>query len=81
LPTVSEFRSVIDPVSRSLPSGHPFEVPDSLYWTSTTTPGNAANAYIGDLGTPMSSVAADDKADAYDTWCVRGGLGATIDGF
>ena len=81
LPTVSEFRSVIDPVSRSLPDGHPFEVPDGLYWTSTTTPNNATSAYIGDLGTPMSSVAIDDKVDPYDAWCVRGGLGATIDGF
>ena len=81
LPTVSEFRSLIDPESRSLPAGNPFEVPDGYYWTSTTTANSATDAFIGDLGTPNGSVASGAKGDSHDAWCVRGGLGATIDGF
>ena len=46
LPTIEELASLVDPTKSSpaLPSGHPFNVQSSYYWSSTSSPGtNAAD--------------------------------------
>ena len=76
LPTVQDLATLIDPTQSnpSLPSGHPFTVLSSFYWSDTTNASDATNAwvvyfssgYVGGAGksTPIAHV-----------WCVRGGPG------
>jgi hypothetical protein len=81
LPTFHEFKSLVPTQTQLLPDGHPFTTPDGLYWTSTGVPDSGTNAFIGDLENPLTVVNAAPKSDAHRAWCVRGGVGATVDGF
>jgi hypothetical protein len=81
LPTVHEFRSLVPATAQALPEGHPFAVPDGYFWTSTTNPANPTDAYVGDLGNTGANINLSDKGVSHGAWCVRGGVGASVDGF
>jgi hypothetical protein len=81
LPTVHEFKSLVSSQTQALPEGHPFTAPDGLYWTSTSVPDAASTAFVGDLGNPLSISNADTKSIPHPAWCVRGGVGATVDAY
>lgn len=76
LPTVEELASLVDtsiPGSPKLPSGHPFEKVQDVYWSSTTDVNSASNAWgvsfnLGGAGNSGKEV--EDYV-----WCVRGGHG------
>jgi hypothetical protein len=78
LPTIQELLSLVDrsQSNPSLPSGHPFTVQSSFYWSATTLAVSASlawfvnfnNGVVGDLGN------SSDNAQAL-AWCVRGGSG------
>jgi hypothetical protein len=80
LPTAQDIRSLIPPVSRALPAGHPFTAPDGAYWTSTFPPGEAVFVQVGNLGGgPKPVNALDTTSDYANQWCVRGGLAGNSD--
>jgi len=76
LPTVEELLSLVDTSvsgSPKLPSGHPFTIVSSTYWSSTTLAGNTNNAYlVGFIAGNRDNLA---KTGSYYTWYVRGGHG------
>ena len=76
LPTIQELASLIDPTasSPSLPSGHPFFVQLSFYWSASTFASNATNAWFVSFFNGL--VGFDDKSFTYLAWCVRGGQGS-----
>ena len=79
LPTVSEIRSLVPPISQALPDGHPFTAPDGLYWSATLVT-DTFFAWVADLGDPGSSIQSQDTTSDYaGVWCVRGGLGGSSD--
>ena len=75
LPTVEELASLVDTSQSnpSLPSGHPFTVQSSYYWTATTYATNTADAWF--VYFYGGSVLYGDKYANVYVWCVRGGHG------
>ena len=72
LPSVEEFLTLIDTNTGTIPAGHPFlDVQPGSYWTATTSPDNATQAYAVDPNT--SAVGTNsDKSNVLHMWCVRG---------
>jgi hypothetical protein len=75
LPALQELMSLVDrsQLNPSLPSGHPFTVQPSFYWSATTNATNTAVAKsvgFGDGGLGSLGKSGSDLA-----WCVRGGPG------
>ncbi len=78
LPTIEELATLVDDTQGppTLPSGHPFDttaVQSSYYWSSTTDPTDATDAWVVDLG--RGDVFNDFKDNSNFVWCVRGGQG------
>ncbi|MGC4098329.1 MAG: DUF1566 domain-containing protein [Nitrospira sp.] len=77
LPTVEEFRSVMNPTRNNpaLSLGHPFLNLDltTPYWTVTRSHDISTFAFAVELvaGSPLIN----DKGVLYRVWCVRGGQG------
>ena len=74
LPTIQELLSIVDrsQSNPSLPSGHPFTVQSSDYWSATSNANNATNAWNVDFNN--GNVNNDDKSnDNNHAWCVGGG--------
>ena len=76
LPSIQELSSLIDPTQSTpaLPSGHPFTVQSSFYWSATTVSfDTSSRAWLVRFGDGF----VDDgiKTDAAPGWCVRGGPG------
>jgi hypothetical protein len=79
LPSMPELASLVDPTvatpGPTLPPGHPFtNVQSANYWSATTRAGTLARAWNVDFSSGI--VGNDDKTDAYNIWCVRGGMNA-----
>ena len=75
LPTIQDLASLIDPtaVNPALPSGHPFTVASSFYWSATAFVDDATFAYDVNFGT--GGVDGHNKHGEDYAWCVRGGPG------
>jgi hypothetical protein len=76
LPARAELLSIVDrsQSNPSLPSGHPFTVQSSFYWSATTSALVTTFAWVVSFGD--GSVVGFDKAvDVNHAWCVRGGPG------
>ena len=75
LPTIQELASLVDPTAfnPSLPSGHPFTVQSSVYWSATTVANNSAVAWVVDFNNGL--VGSLDRSFSGLAWCVRGGQG------
>jgi Protein of unknown function (DUF1566) len=77
LPTIQELLSLVDrsQSNPALPSGHPFTVQSSFYWSATTNASNAANAWL--VNFVFGGVGGVDKSvgGVVLAWCVRGGQG------
>ena len=82
LPKVEELMSlkvgsVAGPDDTDLPLGHPFlNVLNSsvqTYWSSTTVPNNAAQAYAVHMNFNFDGPTAFEKSSTRGVWCVRGG--------
>jgi Protein of unknown function (DUF1566) len=76
LPTIQELLSLVDrsQSNPSLPSGHPFTVQSSAYWSATTYASNTAVAWF--VNVANSSVDRVDKSVInLLAWCLRGGQG------
>jgi hypothetical protein len=77
LPTIHELLSLTIPNSLGdpvLPSGHPFELAASQFWSATTYDLSSELAWNLDLA--RSRIPASNKTTfRLDTWCVRGGSG------
>jgi hypothetical protein len=72
--TIEELGSLVDTSGATvgLSPGHPFYAPGT-YWSSTSHPDNAANAFVLDAND--GSVLNYPKVNTYRYWCVRGGIG------
>lgn len=80
LPTIEELASLVDPQAGSapfLPSGHPFNVQSSYYWSSTTYIYATASDYASFMDFSDGHVGNRLKSNAGEAcvWCVRGGHG------
>lgn len=78
LPRYEELASVLNPRSQELPADHPFDVPDALYWSATTTitnSGSSTSAAVIRLGPGPINFNAPKTGDTLQAWCVRGGTG------
>lgn len=75
LPTIQELASLVDPTASnpSLPSGYPFTVQSSVYWSATTYAGGTAFAWRVVFSDGSGSFS--NKSNAGLAWCVRGGQG------
>jgi len=76
LPTIQDLASLIDPTQTnpSLPSGHPFAVQSSYYWSASSFANLANDVWVVDFGN--GSVVNGGKVNAIVyAWCVRGGPG------
>ena len=76
LPTIQELLSIVDrsQSNPSLPSGHPFTVQSSDYWSATSSANLATGAWFvvfGD-GNVLPGV---KSSVGFRAWCVRGGPG------
>ncbi len=79
LPNSLELRSLLDASQHSpaLPVGHPFTgVLNNNYWTSTTTPFNANEAW--QILVSSGFMANLSKTSPYQVWPVRDGVGGTL---
>ena len=77
LPTVQELASLIDPTTLNLPTGHPFNLLLTFYWTATTyapIPGQAWTVRPGGFGASVF-VPGPINSNNISFWCVRGGQG------
>ena len=79
LPTIQEIGSLIDragasPFTPALPTGHPFTVEQTLYWSATTYVSSATATKVMDVGTGVGGSGYSKSARAR-MWCVRGGSG------
>lgn len=72
-PMVNELRSLVDPAETdpSLPPGHPFVVPASPFWTSTTDHADTGNGLAVEMNGGAIGVLAKNIGVAF-AWCVRG---------
>ncbi len=80
LPNVLELRSLLDASQHSpaLPAGHPFAgVLNDNYWTSTTPPFNANEAW--QILVASGYMANLSKTSVYQVWPVRDGGSGTVD--
>jgi hypothetical protein len=78
LPTIQELASLIDPSvafpGPTLPVGHPFtNVQSSGYWSATTSPAVASDAWVASLRDGGVFVVV--KSLSLFVWCARGGQG------
>jgi hypothetical protein len=77
LPTIQDLASLIDPTTAnpSLPSGHPFNVPSSYYWSATSSALTPTLAWVVLFfnGGVFGDVKGRDDGNL--AWCVRGGPG------
>ena len=77
LPSIQDLASLIDPtqVNPALPSGHPFTVQSSAYWSATSVADVTSNArYVNFFNGLVFDVG--KSSDGNHAWCVRGGQGA-----
>jgi hypothetical protein len=87
LPSVHEFRSLIDPsvnspTELSLPAGHPFVVglpAGTVYWTGTTVALNPLYAYGTGLRHGDGLGQLEKQVQTFAAWCVRGGGPISVD--
>ncbi len=80
---MEELSSLIDPsqTDPALPNGHPFinVMPDSTYWTSTTSEGHFGSGSTGawhvfiEIG--ETGITVKDSVSPHPVWPVRGGIG------
>lgn len=79
LPALPEIMSLVDrsQSNPALPSGHPFTVQPSTYWSATTFANNIAFAWIVllDDGFVIGNNKSIESNDRNRAWCVRGGPG------
>jgi len=85
LPTLQELASLVDPSvspGPTLPSGHPFNVQSSIYWSATTLARDSSFAWSVDFSGPgiFGSVGTGGKSNVFLflAWCVRGGQGVDL---
>ena len=81
VPSIEELASLVDtsqgsPTTPAIPAGHPFNVPPTVYWSSTTNASDASRAWA--VGFASGNVFNPLKTASREVWCVRGGQG--IDG-
>ena len=81
VPSIEELASLVDtsqgsPTTPALPAGHPFNVPPTVHWSSTTNASDAGRAWA--VGFASGNVFNPVKTASREVWCVRGGQG--IDG-
>jgi hypothetical protein len=81
VPSIEELASLVDtpqgsPTTPALPAGHPFNVPPTVHWSSTTNASDASRAWA--VGFASGNVFNPLKTASREVWCVRGGQG--IDG-
>ena len=76
LPNVREISSLIDygMSSPPLPTDHPFDDVELVYWTSTTRVGCTLNAWVLVMGEDGIIYPTGFKKNIFNVWCVRGGL-------
>ena len=76
LPTIEDLSSLFDTsqIPASIPAGV-FVGISGFYWTSTTDPKDASNAYPIDSGSGSVFPQAKTNAAVAVPWCVRGGSG------
>jgi hypothetical protein len=78
LPSFAELSSLVDPSvapGPTLPTGHPFiNVQPARYWSASTDAGNLQGAWgvTFDIGEVITL----NKTQAFNVWCVRGGMNA-----
>lgn len=79
LPTVQELLSVVDRsmANPALPSGHPFSVQSSVYWSATIYAGDPTDALVVNFGDGhVTNIAKSSFPPILlRAWCVRGGQG------
>lgn len=77
LPSIQELASLVDPTQSNpmLPSGHPFDVQASPYWSSSTFVGDATLAFIQFISSGTQFAANKTANTNIPAWCVRGGSG------
>ncbi len=75
LPTIEELASLVDRNEGppTLPSGHPFAVQSSDYWSSTTAAADTSYKWLVPFTTGI--VRGYTKSTTIYVWCVRGGPG------
>jgi hypothetical protein len=76
LPTIEELTSLMDASTPDhLPSGHPFESVQGLFWSATTygAPGYTGNAWGANFVNGEVGYFAKSLTGAFKVWCVRGG--------
>jgi hypothetical protein len=81
VPSIEELASLVDtsqgsPTTPAIPAGHPFNVPPTVHWSSTTNASDASRAWA--VGFASGNVFNPLKTASREVWCVRGGQG--IDG-
>jgi hypothetical protein len=86
LPTEPELRSLMDTSSQDayqFPAGHPFiflPPSNTVFWTSTADPANAANAIVVEFGTGFAlGSRSSAKTSNFVPWCVRGPSTLSVD--
>jgi hypothetical protein len=79
LPTIQELLSLLDRSvpfpGPTLPSGHPFTVQSSGYWSATTFANDAGSAWFVNVGNGFVGVSDKLQGILFRAWCVRGGHG------
>jgi hypothetical protein len=77
LPTIQDLASLIDPnqSNPALPSGHPFTVLSSFFWSATSSAPGTTGAWGVNFSNGDVLNIFDKAADILRTWCVRGGQG------
>ena len=75
LPAIPELLSLVDRSAPppTLPSGHPFTVQSSFYWSASTSA--SSTAIVRGVLLSNGQVAGGDRSDTGRAWCVRGGPG------
>ncbi len=82
LPTVQELASLMDPSvlppGPTLPSGHPFNVEGSIFWSATiyasATPWNTITTWYANFyNAYIAYTPSFEGSGNHPTWCVRGG--------
>lgn len=76
LPTIQELASLVDPSQSNpaLPSGHPFTVQSSGYWSASTYVDDTTDAWSAEFGNGLVIVLVKASSN-FLAWCVRGGPG------
>jgi hypothetical protein len=78
MPTIAELRTLTDftRTNPSLPTGHPFVVPEGYYWSLSPYLALANYYYIIEFNGTIVTAADITTGNAFKAWCLRGGASA-----